>query len=67
MDHIMLKIRERYNQMSKGDKRISDFVLENHDRLLGMTAADIAQASGGFLRLCDPVCEENGGGRLGRL
>ena len=46
MDHIMLKIRERYNQMSKGDKRISDFVLENHDRLLGMTAADIAQASG---------------------
>ena len=35
----MLKIRERYNQMSKGDKRISDFVLENHDRLLGMTAA----------------------------
>ncbi len=46
MDHMMLKIRERYNQMSKGDKRISDFVLENHDRLLGMTAADIAQASG---------------------
>lgn len=46
MDHIMLKIRERYNQMSKGDKRISDFVLENHDRLLGMTAADIAEVSG---------------------
>lgn len=46
MDHIMLKIRERYNQMSKGDKKISDFVLGNYDRLLGMTAADIAQASG---------------------
>ena len=46
MENIMLKIRERYNQMSKGDKRISDFVLANHDRLLGMTAADIAEASG---------------------
>ena len=46
MDHIMLKIRERYHQMSKGDKKISDFVLENQDRILGMTAADIAQASG---------------------
>ena len=46
MENIMLKIRERYNQMSKGDKRISAFVLANHDRLLGMTAADIAEASG---------------------
>ena len=46
MDHIMLKIRERYHQMSKGDKKISDFVLEHHDQILGMTAADIAQASG---------------------
>ena len=42
----MLKIRERYHQMSKGDKKISDFVLEHHDQILGMTAADIAQASG---------------------
>ena len=42
MDNIKLMIRERYGQMSKGEKRLSDFILENPVRILGMTAADIA-------------------------
>ncbi len=46
MDNIKLMIRERYGQMSKGEKRLSDFILENPVRILGMTAADIAEASG---------------------
>lgn len=46
MDNIKLMIRERYGQMSKGEKRLSDFILENPVRILGMTAVDIAEASG---------------------
>lgn len=42
MDNIKLRIRERYNQMSKAEKRISDFVLANAGPCLCMTAVTIA-------------------------
>lgn len=46
MDNIKLAIREKYYQMSKGEKRISDFVLSNVTDCLSMTAVDIAKKSG---------------------
>lgn len=46
MDDIKLMIRERYSQMSRGEKQLSDFILEDPARILGMTAAEIAEASG---------------------
>lgn len=45
MENIKLEIREKYNNMSKAEKRISDFVLANVSDCLGMTAVDIAKNS----------------------
>lgn len=45
MENIKLEIRQRYNRMSKAEKRISDFVLANASDCLGMTAVDIAKNS----------------------
>lgn len=46
MESVILKIRERYNQMSKAEKKISDFVMSDSRGCLGMTAVDIAAESG---------------------
>lgn len=46
MESVKLKIRERYNQMSKAEKKISDFVLADSGRVLELTAVDIAGSSG---------------------
>lgn len=45
MENIKLAIRERYREMSKAEKRISDFVLAHASECLGMTAVDIAKNS----------------------
>lgn len=46
MESIMLKIREKYSQMSKAEKKISDYVLTDSKNCLGLTAVDIAAQSG---------------------
>lgn len=46
MESIKLKIREKYGQMSKADKKLSDFILLDSKNCLGMTAADIAARGG---------------------
>lgn len=45
MENVKLKIRERYNTMSKAEKKISDFILANVSDCLTMTAIDIANGS----------------------
>lgn len=45
MENIKLVIRERYSNMSKAEKRISDFILQNASECLKMTALDIAKES----------------------
>lgn len=45
MVSVKLKIRERYNQMSKTEKKLSDYVLSDTMNCLGMTAVDIAAQS----------------------
>lgn len=45
MENIKLMIRECYSGMSKAEKRISDFVLQNVSQCLTMTAVDIAKES----------------------
>lgn len=46
MESIKLKIRGNYSQMSKADKKLSDFILMDSKNCLGMTAVDIASQSG---------------------
>lgn len=46
MESVKLKIRERYSQMSKAEKKLSDYVLSESRNCLGMTAMDIAAQSG---------------------
>lgn len=46
MESIKLKIRGNYSQMSKADKKLSDFILMDSKNCLGMTAVDIAGQSG---------------------
>lgn len=46
METVKLKIRERYNQMSKAEKKLSDYILSESKSCLGMTAIDIASQSG---------------------
>lgn len=45
MESIKLKIREKYGQMSKAEKKLSDYILSDSKNFLGMTAADIAEKS----------------------
>jgi len=46
MVSVKLKIRERYNQMSRAEKKISDYVLADTTNCAGRTAIDIAGYSG---------------------
>lgn len=46
MNDIILKIRENYNNMSKSEKALSNFIMENTFDILSMTANDIAKKSG---------------------
>jgi len=46
MVSVKLKIRERYNQMSRAEKKISDYVLSDTMNCAGRTAIDIAEHSG---------------------
>lgn len=45
MDNVKLKIREQYGRMSKGEKKISDYILAHGTKCLGMTTIDIAKES----------------------
>ena len=46
MESVKLKIREQYNEMSKAEKKISDFILSDTKNGILMTAVDIAEQSG---------------------
>ncbi|MEY8351779.1 MurR/RpiR family transcriptional regulator [Lachnospiraceae bacterium 54-53] len=46
MESVKLKIREQYNEMSKSEKKISDFILSDTKSCILMTAVDIAEQSG---------------------
>lgn len=46
MDSVKLMIKEQYNEMSKAEKKISDYVLSESQNCLSMTAVDIAAQSG---------------------
>lgn len=46
MESVKLKIRERYSQMSRAEKKISDYVLSDAQNCLGLTTVDIAARSG---------------------
>ncbi len=43
---IMLKIKEEYPNLSRGNKRIADFILENYEKAAFMTAANLGEAVG---------------------
>jgi len=45
MDNVKLKIRQQYGKMSRGEKKISDFILARGTECLGMTTIDIAKKS----------------------
>lgn len=45
MNEVVLKIRERYDKMSRGEKKISDFILSHMGESLGMTTMDLARES----------------------
>ena len=42
MDNIFTIINNRYSRMSKGHKRIADYVINNYDKVIFMTAAKLA-------------------------
>ena len=45
MNDVILKIRERYEEMSRAEKKISDFILSHSTECLGMTTMDLARES----------------------
>jgi len=45
-DELTRRIKEHYADMSKGQKRISDFILSDYDKAAFMTAAKLAQKVG---------------------
>lgn len=45
MDNVKLKIRQQYGSMSRGEKKISDYILSHGTECLGMTTIDIAKKS----------------------
>ena len=45
MDDIRLIIRERYDRMSKGERQLWDFILEDPSQILNMTAAETSRSA----------------------
>lgn len=45
MNEVILKIRDKYENMSRGDKKISDFILSHGTECLRMTTIDLARES----------------------
>lgn len=43
-DNLLLKIRSSYNQLTKAEKKVADFVLDNQQHVLYMSITDLADA-----------------------
>lgn len=46
MDNVILKIRKEYHEFSNSQKLIADFIMENRDSIIDMTAHEIGVHSG---------------------
>ncbi len=43
-DNLILKIQSSYNQLTKAEKKVADYVLNNHQQVLYMSITDLADA-----------------------
>ena len=45
-NELILRIEEKYNKMSKGQRRLADYVRENYDKVVFLTAAKLGETVG---------------------
>ncbi len=45
-NELILRIEEKYNKMSKGQRRLADYVRENYDKAVFLTAAKLGETVG---------------------
>ena len=45
-NELLLRIEERYKKLSKGQKRLADYVCENYDKAVFLTAARLGEIVG---------------------
>ena len=46
-NELILRIEERYGKMSKGQRRLADYVRENYDKAVFLTGANLGGTVGG--------------------
>ena len=45
-NELILRMEERYSKMSKGQRRLADYVRENYDKAVFLTAAKLGETVG---------------------
>ena len=45
-NELILRIEERYGKMSKGQRRLADYVRQNYDKAVFLTAAKLGETVG---------------------
>lgn len=51
INELILRIEERYSKMSKGQRRLADYVRKNYDKAVFLTAAKLGETVGVSLSL----------------
>ena len=45
-NELLIRMEEKYKKMSKGQKRLADYVTENYDKAVFLTAARLGEVVG---------------------
>ena len=45
-NELILRIEEKYAKMSKGQRRLADYVCQNYDKAVFLTAAKLGESAG---------------------
>ena len=56
INELISRIDARYGKMSKGQKRLADYVKGNYDKAVFLTAAKLGEIVGVSEIYCRPVC-----------
>ena len=59
-ENLLARMNRQYRSLSKGQKRLADYISEHYDQAVSMTAARLgAQANGSDPRPCDLQCSSD--------
>ena len=57
-NELLERIEDRYDKMSKGQKRLADYIRASYEKAVFMTASRLGEVVGVSHQLADPKCKE---------